>query len=75
MPQYNDMFELSIEDMDLIEKALRQAMTFNAIEQAGETAEDRHNREDTVRQMHDLLGRLHDQKIFYRPKSGTYVSG
>ncbi|MBO9433240.1 hypothetical protein J7394_03425 [Ruegeria sp. R13_0] len=68
MPQYNDMFELSIEDMELIEQALRQAMASYSIE-ANET------NEDTIRRMHDLLGKLHDQKIFYRPKTGSYVGG
>lgn len=75
MPQYNDMFELSVEDMDLIEQALRQAMTFNSLEQVDETEDSQRDREDTVRKMHDLLGRLHDQKIFYRPKTGVYVGG
>ncbi len=75
MPQYNDMFELSVEDMDLIEQALRQAMTSYATEITGNSNEDRTNLEDTVRRMHDLLGRLHDQKIFYRPKHGTYIGG
>ncbi len=68
MPQYNDMFELSIEDMELIEQALRQAMASYSIE-ANE------NNEDTIRRMHDLLGKLHDQKIFYRPKTGSYIGG
>ncbi|WP_419739302.1 hypothetical protein [Ruegeria sp.] len=68
MPQYNDMFELSIEDMELIEQALRQAMASYSIE-ANEI------NEDTIRRMHDLLGKLHDQKIFYRPKTGSYVGG
>ena len=53
MPQFNDMFELSIEDMELIEQALRQAMASYSIE-ANE------NNEDTIRRMHDLLGKLHD---------------
>ena len=28
-----------------------------------------------VRDIHDLLGRLHNQKRFYRPKHGVYVGG
>jgi hypothetical protein len=27
------------------------------------------------RENEELLGRLHNQKIFYRPKAQTYVSG
>jgi hypothetical protein len=30
---------------------------------------------EEVNQIHDLLGRLHNQKVFYRPKSGPYISG
>nr|WP_174822817.1 hypothetical protein [Ruegeria lacuscaerulensis] len=69
------MFELSVEDMDLIEQALRLAITVNSASSVDETDESRQDRETSVRKMHDLLGRLHDQKIFYRPKSGTYIGG
>ena len=49
MSSYNRTFQLTIEDVDLIEEDMRK----------GE----------------ELLGRLHDQKIFYRPKKEVYVSG
>ncbi len=75
MPQYNDVFELSVEDMDLIELALRQASASFSQEQMGESDEANADRQDTIRRIHDLLGRLHDQKIFYRPKDGVYVGG
>ncbi|KIC44298.1 hypothetical protein RA28_15215 [Ruegeria sp. ANG-S4] len=75
MPQYNDLFELSIEDMDLIEEAMRQAIAAKTHVAADETPQDRANREEFVRRMHELLGRLHDQKIFYRPKEGVYIGG
>ena len=61
MPAYNTLFKLSVKDMDLIETALRSA-------QASKTAGD-------ARSINDLLGRLHNQKIFVRPREGTYVSG
>ncbi|KIC42602.1 hypothetical protein RA27_04405 [Ruegeria sp. ANG-R] len=75
MPQYNDLFELSVEDMDLIEEAMRHVIAARSQAQADETGEVREAREDFVRKAHDLLGRLHDQKIFYRPKTGVYVGG
>lgn len=75
MPQYNDLFELSIDDMHLIEEALRQTIASKSLAEPGETPDDQAVRRDTVRRMHDLLGRLHDQKIFYRPKTGVYVGG
>jgi hypothetical protein len=59
VPKYNTKFDLSPEDMELIETALQKTK-----------AED-HN---VSRKIHDLLGRLHNQKVFYRPK-GSYISG
>ena len=31
--------------------------------------------EGDQRETEELLGRLHDQKVFYRPKSSVYVGG
>lgn len=59
MPKPNTKFELDVEDLDLIETALRKAKRDEDLDK---------------RQIHDLLGRLHNQKVFYRPP-GTYVSG
>ncbi|WP_306152368.1 hypothetical protein [Roseovarius sp. MMSF_3281] len=74
MPQYNETFELSVEDVDLIETALRQTKS----ELAGQMVEegDVDERADqSLRQIHDLLGRLHNQKVFYRPKAQPYIGG
>ncbi|MEO0693609.1 MAG: hypothetical protein AAFY90_12125, partial [Pseudomonadota bacterium] len=60
MPKYNKKFDLTPDDMDLIETAVRTA-----------TANDRIDR----REAEDLLGRLHNQKVFYRPKDAVYISG
>ena len=60
MPKYNTTFELSLQDMDLIEEALTKVAA---------------NENDVCpSSVQDLLGRLHNQKVFYRPK-GVYVSG
>ncbi|MFL4471957.1 hypothetical protein ACERZ8_19510 [Tateyamaria armeniaca] len=70
MPKYNTTFELSIEELDLIEDALRRrklAQTQSDLK-AGKSG-------DGARQIHELLGKLHNQKTFYRPAKGTYVSG
>ncbi|WP_170560636.1 hypothetical protein [Ruegeria atlantica] len=75
MPQYNDMFELSVEDIDLIETSLRRALASLSHEATGELEGERMEREESLRRIQSLLGRLHDQKIFYRPKSGVYVGG
>ena len=81
MQSYNRTFELTIEDVDLIEEALRargrelckmrRALSdedLAGIEAIRVIEQDQRNGEE-------LLGRLHDQKIFYRPSEGVYVSG
>lgn len=70
VPRYNTQFELSVEDLDLIEDALRTKKL--AETQSGLKAGAG---QDTARDIHDLLGRLHNQKTFYRPAKGPYVGG
>ena len=65
MSKYNRNFELNIDDLARIEDALRESKSRKALS-------DDHAAE--VREIHDLLGRLHNQKEFYRPRSG-YISG
>lgn len=71
MASYNKTFELGLEDIDLIEGALRGQMA--VLTQQGLKGEAGASKE--AREIHDLLGRLHDQKIFFRPKSEAYISG
>jgi hypothetical protein len=59
MPKYNKSFDLTPYDVDLIETALRKAKRETDID---------------TREVSELLGRLHNQKVFYRPP-GTYVGG
>lgn len=81
MPGYNSKFELTVEDMDLIEAALRRtkadlsARALSAPVQHDRTADGLERADDTLRQIHDLLGRLHNQKVFYRPRRGSYIGG
>ncbi|UWQ80327.1 hypothetical protein K3725_04740 [Leisingera sp. S132] len=71
MPKYNDMFELSVEEMDLIETSLRH--TRDALSETHPAAGSADA--ETLRRVHALLGQLHNQKIFYYPKDKVYVSG
>lgn len=74
MPQYNDLFELSVSDIDLIETALQR--TRDALSQELIALPDKNGEgAETLRRVQELLGRLHNQKIFYRPKSGVYIGG
>jgi len=81
MPGYNETFELSVEDMDLIETALRQAKADLSVRalpddvQHDKTADALPQADETLLRIHDLLGRIHNQKIFYRPRREAYIGG
>ncbi len=75
MPLYNEMFKLSVNDMDLIETALRRTQHALSQEQLVQSDEGKGDHVETIRQIRELLGRLHNQKIFYRPKDSVYISG
>ena len=72
MPAYNKTFELTPDELDLIEKALREKQR-----QLTATSADNMNSEpcEVLRGTHELLGRLHNQKNFYRPKETSYIGG
>ena len=65
MVKPNTQFELTIKDIDLIEKAL-----YNMISYYGNRNDD-----EGVKQVTALLGKIHNQKNFYRPNDDSYVSG
>lgn len=81
MPRYNRQFDLSIADVDMIEEALRaRGRELSSMRLA--LTEDNPAHLDSIRvierdqrENEELLGRLHDQKIFYRPKGAVYVGG
>lgn len=73
MPRYNEMFELSVSDIDLIETALSQTRDTLSRDIAGQSVSS--EKAVRLKQVQELLGRLHNQKIFYRPKDGVYIGG
>ncbi|MBM2320493.1 MULTISPECIES: hypothetical protein [Marivita] len=81
MPGYNKNFELTVEDMELIEDALRTTKRSLNSEVLSQDADPLRPCENTrevdvsMKRINDLLGRLHNQKNFYRPKSGAYIGG
>lgn len=81
MARYNVNFELTVEDVDLIEGALRQTKSSISSElikrpSSGDAScEVAQDLDSSVRQIQDLLGRLHNQKVFYRPHGDVYVGG
>lgn len=81
MPRYNRSFDLSIADVDLIEEALRargrelSKMRLALTEENPAHMESIRVIEQDQRANEELLGRLHDQKIFYRPQGAVYIGG
>ncbi|UWR21464.1 hypothetical protein [Sulfitobacter sp. S190] len=76
MPKYNRRFELTLADIDLIEAALQVVKRDLSLGREGARALLPKVEETTVeREIDDLMGRLHNQKIFYRPSEEPYVSG
>jgi hypothetical protein len=81
MSTYNRKFELNISDVDLIEEALRargRELSKMRLALSGENPADMESVrviEQDQRNGEELLGRIHGQKIFYRPNADGYVSG
>ena len=85
MTQANTSFDLDVRDVELIENALNSIITKQSaifISGAGNSNEKPMVETCPVRikgqitELRDLLGKLHNQKIWYRPKGEhTYVGG
>lgn len=81
MPRYNRTFELSIHDVEFIEEALRaRGRELCRMRRALSNENPAHLEsisviEEDQRENEELLGRLHNQKTFYRPLAQPYVSG
>lgn len=80
----NTMFELTVDDVDIIENSLRhqlsrlseRRLTHIQSTVIAETLLDSVKEIDAeIREITDLLGRIHNQKNWYRPKKEIYVSG
>ena len=85
MSKPNTEFNLDLRDIDLIESAINSviarrssamsSLSENSVENTTDISAYREiNRE--VAELRDLLGRLHNQKNWYRPQTDSvYVSG
>jgi len=84
---YNRSFDLGIHDLDMIETALRARKSelskrrlrlLTAADPGADIAAELDQINTDLSQTQDLLGRLHNQKVFYRPKhvsAAPYVGG
>lgn len=73
MPKYNDTFKLNLRDIELIEHALHDQINLlahaNLVGGGAATVEN----EQKIRQYHEVLGKLHNQKIWYGQMHHTGV--
>ncbi len=85
MTRYNPSFELTVADVDLIETALHQTKDvlskrhlsrehLASLEGAGNNGKAQ-DLSETMQKIHDLLGKLHNQKVFFRPQNEVYLGG
>jgi hypothetical protein len=62
----NKKFELTVRDIEVIEQALRAKAGRRGMAVAqGDVSE---KLKDEMHEIQELLGRIHDQKVWYRPK-------
>ncbi|MDD5460307.1 MAG: hypothetical protein PHG00_01540 [Methylococcales bacterium] len=75
MSTYNEMFKLTLKDVDLIERAVRQQITLlSSMEASAQYKQPKAaaNHKKIIELMH-VLGNLHNQKIWYGQKHHTGV--
>ena len=74
MSKHQKSFQLSIRQIDLVEEALRERIGILAHVVLASGDESRAN-DSLIRELSDLLGSLHNQKIFYSQVNRTGVPG
>ena len=72
---YTRKFELDTTELELVENALRLELNKAQSFQKGCRDTRKESKSDKAAALLDLLGSLHNQKNWYRPKNGTYISG
>ncbi|MBB3993553.1 hypothetical protein GGR95_001184 [Sulfitobacter undariae] len=76
MSKHNKSFDLSISDIALIESALNVVKRDLSLGREGARALlPNGGAGDPVRDIDELLGRLHNQKVFFRPSKTPYIGG
>lgn len=73
MSKPNTRFELSVRDIEIIETALKNKIGRRS--QRIIEGEDPEMLQQEMKEINELLGRLYNQKNFYRPKNTVYIGG
>ena len=69
----NNNFELTVRDIEVIESALRAKAGRRGLAIAeGDTSEQL---KEEMREIQELLGRIHNQKNWYKPKDDRFQGG
>jgi|TARA_B110000908_G_scaffold169384_1_gene226425 hypothetical protein len=72
----NDKFKLTVRDIELIERALQGKISRRGISVALDPdSVYAPELQAEVDEMRDLLGRIHNQKVWYTPKDGRFQGG
>jgi len=72
----NDKFKLTVRDIELIERALQGKISRRGISVALDPdSVYAPELQAEVDEMRDLLGRVHNQKVWYTPKDGRFQGG
>ena len=86
MPKYNTSFDLGIDELEIIEDALRNRKSDLSRERLELISGDVEPTDvdalaaldESIAATHELLGHLHNQKVFFRPekvKNAPYIGG
>lgn len=65
MSKYNDTFKLNLRDIELIELAVRKQISALAQVNLDDVVENDGSNDGKIREYQELLGKLHNQKIWY----------
>ena len=74
MNKPNDKFKLTVRDIELIERALQGKISRRGVSVALDPdSVYAPELQEEIDEMRDLLGRIHHQKVWYRPKDGRFA--
>lgn len=71
---YNTNFEMGLKELEIVEDALR--FRLNQLSKTSKSnAKTCSTEKKEITEIQSVLGSLHNQKLWYRPKDTPYVSG
>ena len=65
---FNSSFKMGVRDLDIIEVSLQKRLN-----ELSKSSRNDNNAE--IAEIRGVLGNLHNQKVWFRPKSTVYVGG